>query len=77
MGFKRQKREKAMAASITKQVEKRLSDLTIKVKPTVPEEPSHDEARAYIMSLIEGTGAQTATKPKKVTLKSILAKSKN
>jgi hypothetical protein len=75
LGFKRQKREKAMAASITKQVEKRLADLTI--KPVVPTEPSHDEARAYIMSLIEGTGAQIAATPKKVTLKSILAKSKN
>jgi hypothetical protein len=74
--FKRVKRDKAMAASVNKQVEKRLAELGKQAKDT-SDEPTEDEARAYIMSLLEGvTPAVTATK-KKVSLKSIMAKVKN
>jgi hypothetical protein len=41
--IKRVKREKAMAASITKQVEKKLAELTKQANPAASEEPSHDE----------------------------------
>jgi hypothetical protein len=65
-----------MTASITKQVEKRLAEMTIQGKSSTPDEPTHDEARAYIMSLLEEK-KPTILPPKKVTLKSIMAKSKN
>jgi hypothetical protein len=73
--FKRAKREKAMAASITKQVEKKLAELTKQANPAASEEPSHDEARAYIMSLLEEKKPIVAIP--KVSLKSIMAKAKN
>jgi hypothetical protein len=82
---KRQKREKVMAASVNKQVEKRLAELQKNAATVSFEEPSHDEARAYIMSLLEekkptvsATNVRNVTHDlAKVTLKSIMAKSKN
>jgi hypothetical protein len=59
---------------VTKQVEKRLAEIK-EESETVSDEPLHDEARAYIMSLIEEKNP--AAKPRRVTLKSILAKAKN
>jgi hypothetical protein len=83
--FKRQKREKGIAASVNKQVEKRLAELQKKADTVSFEEPSHEEERAYIMSLLEekkpnvsSTAVRNVTTElAKVTLKSILAKSKN
>jgi hypothetical protein len=73
-GESKRKRDQAIAASVTKQVEKRLAEIK-EESETVSDEPSHDEARAYIMSLIEEK--KPAAKPRRVTLKSILAKAKN
>jgi hypothetical protein len=75
---KRVKRE-AMAASVNKQVEKRLAELQQQQTPAVTfETPNRDDARAYIMALLkeEKPVAEAPPKPR-VTLKSILAKSKN
>jgi hypothetical protein len=83
--FKRQKRDQAMAASVNKQVEKRIAELQKKADAVSSEEPTNEEARAYIMSLLEdkkpnvsATNVRNVTKGlAKVTLKSILAKAKN
>jgi hypothetical protein len=83
--FKRQKPDQVMAASVNKQVEKRLAELQKKADAVSSEEPFNKEARAYIMSLLEdkkptvsATNVCNVTNElAKVTLKSILAKSKN
>jgi hypothetical protein len=64
-----------MAASVNKQVEKRLAEIK-EESETVYDNPLHDEARAYIMSLIEEKKPAVA-KTRQVTLKSILAQAKN
>jgi hypothetical protein len=78
------KRQKVMAASVNKQVEKRLAELSKKEDTDSFEEPSREDARAYIMSLLEekkptvsSTTVRGVTNEfAKVTLKSILARSK-
>jgi hypothetical protein len=84
--IKRQKRDQVMAASVNKQVEKRLAELQKKASSFSFEEPSNDEARAYIMALLEEKKPTTVSAATvrnvtnylaKVTLKSIMAKSKN
>ena len=70
---------------VNKQVEKRLAELQKRADTVSFEEPSHEEERAYIMSLLEekkpnisSTTVRNVTNDlAKVTLKSILAKSKN
>jgi hypothetical protein len=76
--FKRVKQ--AMAASVNKQVKKRLAEIEQQKSAAVTfESPSRDDARAYIMSLLEEPrpAAPDAPPKQRVTLKSILAKSKN
>jgi hypothetical protein len=78
------KRQKVMAASVNKQVEKRLAELSKKEDTDSFEEPSREDARAYIMSLLEekkptvsSTTVRGVTNEfAKVTLKSVLARSK-
>jgi hypothetical protein len=76
--FKRVKRE-AMAASVNKQVEKRLAAIQQQQSAAVTfETPNCDDARAYSMALLEEKKPVAEAPPKqRVTLKSIMAKSKN
>ena len=68
-----------MAAAVTKEVDKRLAAARKDTEGASPG-PTKDEARAYIMSLLEenktAEGSGNTAKPK-VTLKSILNIAKN
>jgi hypothetical protein len=68
-----------MAASVNKQVEKRLAEIQQQQSSAVTfETPNRDDARANIMALLEEPKYVADAPPKqRVTLKSILAKSKN
>jgi len=76
---KRYKSDKAMAAAIEKQVDKKLAAVikATEAGPAASDGPTDDEARAYIMSLLKDKPEISSTDTKKVTLKSILRKAKN
>lgn len=84
---KRQKREKAIAAAVNKEVEKRMAELDNKTVQFAGEKESKqvsdEDARAYIVSLLNTQPASSTPKltPKPVvgavTLKSILKKAQN
>jgi hypothetical protein len=78
---KRVKNDKAMAAAVTKEVDKRFAAAR-KDKEDATPAPTKDEARAYIMALLEDNTKKaeisgSIAKPKTVTLKSIISKAKN
>jgi hypothetical protein len=50
---KSKKRNQATASSVNNQVEKHLADIQKKTEAKSSEDPTHDEARAYIMSLLK------------------------
>jgi hypothetical protein len=56
---KRKKRNQATASSVNKQVKKHLADIQKKTEAKSSEDPTHDEARAYIMSLLEVRNLQS------------------
>jgi hypothetical protein len=79
-GNKRQKRDKGMAAAVDKQVAKKLAAALKAADEPASTEPTDDQARAYIMSLLQVEKAPAepaASTVKRVTLKSILAKARN
>ena len=78
--FKRQKRDKkVMAASVQKQVDKRLAEIQKQTTDAASAQASiNEEDRAYIMALLGDTKvAAVPVRPAGVTLKSIMAKAKN
>ena len=75
---KKQKSNKAMAAAVEKQVEKKLA-AALKAHDDSTSEATDEQTRAYIMSLLKAPEKPVvaATTVKKATLKSILGKAKN
>lgn len=81
---KRNKRDKAIAAAVSKQVEKQLSEKSVVINESknttrsIQDDVTDDEARAYIMSLLSEKKAPTpAATVQSVTLKSILRRVRN